>query len=275
MVRILLIMFYVKKGEKMKRVIRVFTSVIAIVALASTLCFAGAVNHDAGVYSEYKTKALTVTGDGYRMTFTYDEIMNETYQNEKGGKGLVPIIAYGVNDAPMVTQKSSAGYSENSKNDGGPLRLVVGQEFNQEINSSKFVKDVVKIEITGKGEQDDFGDVGEGYAWAEDSIYSLYDRGVISGLDEKAFAPDKNVKRSEYAKMVTLALSLKIPEVKAITFTDVPDNYWAAPYIQAVSANLRMKGVSETEFNPDGILRAKNGGSSQKQQILISFRTDF
>lgn len=89
--------------------------------------------------------------------FTLSDI-RATYKNTvTETDGLPVMLAYGsastentdVKDGkPLVTNDTSEGYDEAYGNDGGPLKLIIGQADAEDVNKSKCVKEVVKIEVT-------------------------------------------------------------------------------------------------------------------------------
>lgn len=90
--------------------------------------------------------------------FTLSDIMKDDYINSvSGAKSLPVMLAYGsadVNSAdpddglPLVPETTSQGYDAKYGNSGGPLKLVVGQKDENDINSSKTLKQVIRIEVT-------------------------------------------------------------------------------------------------------------------------------
>jgi len=103
-------------------------------------------------------EVIIETSDGMTMTFPLSALMKTDYLNgATGAKDLRMILAYGSASAgnankedgrPLVRANTDAGYIAEYKNDGGPLRLVVGQADANDANSGKLLKDVVKITVT-------------------------------------------------------------------------------------------------------------------------------
>lgn len=85
----------------------------------------------------------------------------------------------------------------------------------------------------------------EGFAWAKDAIYTLYEKGIVNGVSAFEFNPGGEVKREEFVKMIA---TLYTAEEKEAEFTDVDKNAWYAPYInKAVSAGI-IKGMDDNTF---------------------------
>ncbi|MBQ3573653.1 MAG: S-layer homology domain-containing protein, partial [Clostridia bacterium] len=64
-----------------------------------------------------------------------------------------------------------------------------------------------------------------GYDWAKESIYTLKNKGIISGVSETEYAPANNIKRGDFILILTRMLG--ISDAFADNFADVPtDSYY-------------------------------------------------
>lgn len=91
--------------------------------------------------------------DGYSKSYTIEEIAKKDYINEESGAAnLKVMLAYGKNEKPLVPTKDSEGYNDMAANDGGPLRLVIGQIAEGDVNSGKSVSNVVEIVVEADAE---------------------------------------------------------------------------------------------------------------------------
>ena len=92
----------------------------------------------------------------------------------------------------------------------------------------------------------DFADL-TGFDWAKDAVDYLYQKGIVSGRNEKEFAPSDYVTREEFVKMVTCAIGLKGADAEC-SFTDVSaDDWFYAPVAAAVRASV-ISGISKDKF---------------------------
>ncbi|MBQ9737739.1 MAG: S-layer homology domain-containing protein, partial [Clostridia bacterium] len=83
------------------------------------------------------------------------------------------------------------------------------------------------------------------------AIEKLAERGIINGISENSFVPDRVVTRAEFAAITVRALGL--PRVqKTPEFADVNALDWHAQYVGAAYSYGIINGVSKTEFNPNG-----------------------
>ncbi|WP_186759613.1 Ig-like domain-containing protein [Planococcus sp. CPCC 101016] len=90
--------------------------------------------------------------------------------------------------------------------------------------------------------------------WALDEIMYLADDQIIGGYPDGGFQPEKNTSRAEAAKMLALALDLKIEDVSS-GYKDVPDKHWGKNYIAAVSKAGLFTGNPDGTFAPNDVLK--------------------
>lgn len=90
-----------------------------------------------------------------------------------------------------------------------------------------------------------FDDI-DGVAWAYTAIEHLYNNKILNGKSETSFAPNDNVKREEFVKMVVNAFSFD--KTGETDFIDVDPDAWYAEFINIAYANGVVTGISEDEF---------------------------
>ena len=98
---------------------------------------------------------------------------------------------------------------------------------------------------------DDISDV----AWAEEAITALAEKGIINGREERIFAPNDNILREEFVKIIMLACDFA--DIKGeIAFSDVPENAWYYPYVKNAYLCGIINGRDENTFGAgDNITR--------------------
>src|SRR6476646_11710383 len=94
-----------------------------------------------------------------------------------------------------------------------------------------------------------FSDVPQNY-WAGSCINELAQRQVIKGYPDGQFRPADPVTRAEYAALLRQAFSNQAPVREAVTFVDVPSNYWAATAIQEAYRRVFLSGYPDRKFMP-------------------------
>lgn len=84
------------------------------------------------------------------------------------------------------------------------------------------------------------------------AIEALASRDIINGKSENSFEPDSTMTRGEFAAIIArgLGLAADAPSV----FSDVTEKDWFFSYVQAAYKYGIIKGISETEFNPNGTI---------------------
>ena len=91
---------------------------------------------------------------------------------------------------------------------------------------------------TPAGATETFTDLGN-HAWAKDSIYTLKNKGIISGVSETEYAPANNIKRGDFILILTRMLSIN----NAFTqnFVDVP----ASSYYYNAIGSAKIAGIAQ------------------------------
>ena len=84
------------------------------------------------------------------------------------------------------------------------------------------------------------------------SIEALASRGIINGMGQGTFMPNKTMTRAEFAAIVTRALGLTAKDTKV--FSDVPSSKWYAGYIGTANSSGIVNGVGNGKFNPEGTI---------------------
>ena len=86
--------------------------------------------------------------------------------------------------------------------------------------------------------------------WGKDAIYKLQNSKIIKGYPDGTFRPDAPVIRAEFAVLMCRAYP-DAPKIREpITFTDLPDNYWAKEDIETASAKGFFAGYPDKTFRP-------------------------
>jgi len=84
--------------------------------------------------------------------------------------------------------------------------------------------------------------------WAKGDIEELTAIGVVNGVKDNLFEPDRNITRAEFIKMAMLGVKAETKPFKNI-YKDVDSNAWYAEYIQ---------GAYEMGFIPEGMIKDGN-----------------
>lgn len=121
-----------------------------------------------------------------------------------------------------------------------------------EITRAEFITLLIRtLGLTSDNPGKSFEDVPEDQ-WFYESISIASANGIVNGVDEQHFAPDRNVQRDEMAVMIIRAFKGTLNESGSLqTFMDVPSDWWAKPEIdEAVKANI-INGYEDNTFRPE------------------------
>ena len=100
--------------------------------------------------------------------------------------------------------------------------------------------------------------------WAVQYIVELYQKGVINGVDEENFAPDRAVSREEFVKMLVLAFHISEEKMMNFEFSDVVQDMWSYPYIKKAFMGGIVNGVDKNYFG------AKENITRQDAAVMLS-----
>lgn len=76
-----------------------------------------------------------------------------------------------------------------------------------------------------------FSDVPESN-WAFEYIAEMVERGAVNGYPDGKFYPEKIVTREEFSKIMVVAAGMIVTPAQWSSYTDVPLDYWASPFIE-------------------------------------------
>lgn len=103
--------------------------------------------------------------------------------------------------------------------------------------------------------------------WATDNVTKWSHRGVVSGVENARFEPNRPITRSEWAALLNRAF--QIQPGQAASFTDVNKDDWFAPTVtDAVYAGY-MKGFKDGSFRPTQVLSREEAAVTVNQLLQI------
>ncbi len=85
--------------------------------------------------------------------------------------------------------------------------------------------------------------------WSKENVAYLYARGIVKGVSETEFAPNRNVNRAQFASMLVRAFDLEATEDAPFTDLDAIHEDTKREIAAAYEAKL-IKGTSPTTFEP-------------------------
>lgn len=195
-------------------------------------------------------KVKILCSDGVSMEFTLEDMLKKDYINSKDSSKLPVILAFEREGYPLVPSTRDKGFVSQAGNDGGPLRLMVGQTVKGERNSTKCLKNVIEIIVSNDERKGSFSDIGQFYSWAKEAIDSLAEEKIMTGVGGDKFAPEKTLTRAEISTMLTKALKLQTNNSYKGSFKDVKEKDWFALFVDAASRNKLVTGYPDGTFKP-------------------------
>ncbi|ATW25590.1 S-layer homology domain-containing protein [Candidatus Formimonas warabiya] len=94
-----------------------------------------------------------------------------------------------------------------------------------------------------------FTDVPAGH-WAAESIDYLVEKGIINGKTATTFAPDDNITRAEFVKILAGIAGIDTTKYSTSSFGDVAANAWFASYV-AWAGEAGVSQGADGKFNPN------------------------
>lgn len=145
-------------------------------------------------------------------------------------------------------KKSSSGGSSGGGGGGGFTSVGAVTNSNGVVNPivTTQIGTIPSATLPTEAEKYSFIDLSD-YNWAEESIYKLYEQGVISASDDKKFNPGRNITRAEFAKMIAVMFGITDYEDAEI-YGDVTKDKWYYSYVMALSKAGIINGVSDDWF---------------------------
>lgn len=95
-----------------------------------------------------------------------------------------------------------------------------------------------------------FGDVRD--HWSRESVEILASRGIVGGVEDGRFAPEQQLTRAEFTKMLLGAMGIQ-PAAGDSPFIDVPVGHWSASWVKAAVERGLVQGDG-AYFYPDQAL---------------------
>ena len=83
--------------------------------------------------------------------------------------------------------------------------------------------------------------------WADLAVSELSKRGILSGMGDGTFQPNRAVTREEFVKIIVEAFSL-YSETATASFSDVPENEWYYSYVASAAQNGIVDGIGGSLF---------------------------
>ncbi|UHA74868.1 S-layer homology domain-containing protein [Paenibacillus sp. 481] len=113
--------------------------------------------------------------------------------------------------------------------------------------------------------------------WAQAEINRWSERGVVKGVNDQSFAPDRALSRAEWAMIINKAFQFeagKSEAAKTASFADVSAEAWFATAVHTASEKGYMNGYNGV-FNPNKSLTRQEAALSLQRLLQIDRSTDY
>ena len=88
----------------------------------------------------------------------------------------------------------------------------------------------------------------EEYVWAKEAVLRLYQSGVLNGVGEQKFAPERVITREEFLKLLVNGFGLTASWDNGVSFSDVVPGAWYEPFVMTGVASGIVKGMGDGRF---------------------------
>lgn len=85
--------------------------------------------------------------------------------------------------------------------------------------------------------------------WAKDYISYLASRNILNGMSESVFAPDQNITRAQFTKILACMANIDVTKYSQSKFSDVQGYY--SPFVQWANEAGIVNGVGNDKFAPN------------------------
>lgn len=214
--------------------------------------FGGNFYNSGKAHREYLNDYLVITG------FDYEEPLDDNLDTEKLELKINELEKI---DKDIYTKESILKLEKKLKK---ARELLNSKDIKQE-DIDNMYKELVSIklkekenkenleEIPGKEIEDEkdikFSDI-DSVPWAKDAIIKLAERGIIEGVGDYKYEPNRNITRAEFSAFIVRFLDLKLKEA-TIDFYDVLEDDWYYEPVKIAYSNVIIRGRSKEEFDPN------------------------
>jgi len=100
------------------------------------------------------------------------------------------------------------------------------------------------------------------------AIQWMAENKVINGYEDGSFKPDKCVNRAEFLKMLFVVQEAELSSVEDLSFSDVNNSAWYAPYLATALQTKIVEGYNDGTFKPEQCVTRAEAA----KMVVASFR---
>ena len=109
--------------------------------------------------------------------------------------------------------------------------------------------------------------------WAYDEIIYLFAKKIVNGNPDDSFAPENNVTRAEFVKMIAAAMGMEA-ESNETPFKDVAADSWYAPYIAAAYNSGILTGDENGMCYPEANITRQDMATILYRAVEAEYKGD-
>ena len=163
--------------------------------------------------------------------------------------------------------------------ENGPLTMAVEDSHGNLIGNSAYFVDGASLRWQlGTSETYTFSDSAKSFSditehWGKNSIEFLTSHGVLNGMSENTFLPNRSVTRAEFIKMLALMSGEDYSQCQTNQFHDVAINDWFYSYVAWGTERGLVNGKTENEFFPDATI-SREEMAALCDRFILYFQID-
>lgn len=200
-------------------------------------------------YTEYDAviekydSAIQIKGTDYYTKYLSMSDVKKNSVNEDVKKQSKTFTTY---EAFLKAYKDAVASVKTNSNNGGGGGSSSGGSSKKDKNTSLVISPSASEQVSTPVEKKTFSDVAESH-WAAEAVSALASKEIISGYEDNSFRPDNQITREEFVKIIVSALELTTSGGKS-QFTDVDENAWYTPYVNAAASKKLVSGREDGTF---------------------------
>jgi len=132
---------------------------------------------------------------------------------------------------------------------------------------SLFVSLMIVTNVGADSIESVFTDVSDATDYSA-AIQWMAENKVINGYADSSFKPDKCVNRAEFLKMLFVVQEAELSSVENLSFSDVDNSAWYAPYLATALQTKIVEGYEDGTFKPEQCVTRAEAA----KMVVVSYR---
>ncbi len=150
----------------------------------------------------------------------------------------------------IKSNNSSGGGSSKRSNSKAAQVKTTETEANTEADTENKSENSSSVSDEETNYQNNVFDDVKG-TWAEKAVMYLAEKGIVSGIGDNMFAPERNVTRAEFITMLMRMLNIDADISGETVFSDIPSDAYYYEYVLKAKALGIAAGYNDNTFKPN------------------------